>query len=204
VSDFDAMAVEWDKNPMRVARAQAAAAAIRAMVPLSQRMSAFEYGCGTGLLSFALMPDLGRIVLADSSAGMLDALRRKIATSGSNRMAPIRLDLETEPPPRERFDLVYTLMTLHHIRDTVAILGSFHAMLKSRGYLCIADIDREDGSFHGPGFEGHNGFDRAELSRMLAEAGFSRVSFSTFFVVKRSEEGGGGEYPLFLAKAEMA
>ena len=48
----------------------------------------------------------------------------------------------------ERFDLVYTLMTLHHIPDTAKILGSFQALLQPGGVLCIADLDKEDGSFH--------------------------------------------------------
>ncbi len=51
--------------------------AIRKAVPLSKEMKAFEYGCGTGLLSFALQPDLGEITLADTSQGMLEVLARR-------------------------------------------------------------------------------------------------------------------------------
>lgn len=43
--------------------------AIRARVTLEPGLVALEYGCGTGLLSFALSPYLARITLADTSPG---------------------------------------------------------------------------------------------------------------------------------------
>ncbi len=77
-ADFDAEARAWDANPLRVARAQAVAAALRASLPLHPALRALEYGCGTGLLSFALYPDLRHITLADSSPGMLAVVADKI------------------------------------------------------------------------------------------------------------------------------
>lgn len=61
--------------------------------------------------------------------------------------------------------------------------------------------DREDGSFHGPGFTGHNGFDRAALRVQLADAGFGGVDFSTFYLMKKATDQGMREYLLFLAVA---
>ena len=122
MTDFDSRAKDWDEVPGRVERANAVAAAIREQVALSRAMKALEYGCGTGLLSFALQAELGSITLADSSSGMLEVLREKIARGGITNMSPFRLDLAVDPVPAERFDLVYTLMTLHHIPDTAKIL----------------------------------------------------------------------------------
>src|SRR5699024_12003101 len=53
-------------------------AAISSQLPLSNSMTAFEYGCGTGLLSFALKDKLGAMTLADVSDGMLGVLEKKI------------------------------------------------------------------------------------------------------------------------------
>jgi ubiquinone/menaquinone biosynthesis C-methylase UbiE len=196
--DFDASARDWDNNPKRVERANAVAAAIREMVPLSPAMTAFEYGCGTGLLSFALQPSLGPITLADSSSGMLAILAEKIALSGVKNMTPLKLDLATDPLPTEKYALIYMLMVLHHIPDTAALLKSFHDMLLVPGYLCIADLDKEDGSFHGPGEDVHSGFARETLQELLMEAGFATVRFSTCFEMTKNER----KYPLFLAVAE--
>jgi len=197
MTDFDARAKDWDEIPGRAERARAVAEAIREQVSLSPTMTALEYGCGTGLLSFALQPFLGPIVLADSSTGMLDVLKEKIANSGIKTMTPIKLDLSVDPLPAQRFDLVYTLIVLHHIPDTAKILQSFRSLLKPGGVLCIADLDREDGSFHShePGFDGHNGFERAELRLELEKTGFDNIRFTTCYKIIKGER----TYSLFLA-----
>ena len=197
MTDFAARAKDWDEIPGRAERARAVAEAIREQVSLSPTMTALEYGCGTGLLSFALQPFLGPIVLADSSTGMLDVLKEKIANSGIKTMTPIKLDLSVDPLPAQRFDLVYTLIVLHHIPDTAKILQSFRSLLKPGGVLCIADLDREDGSFHShePGFDGHNGFERAELRLELEKTGFDNIRFTTCYKIIKGER----TYSLFLA-----
>ncbi|HPE71164.1 MAG: class I SAM-dependent methyltransferase [Candidatus Competibacteraceae bacterium] len=202
--DFDAKAQEWDNDPVKLERAAAVAAAIRNRVRLSPDLSALEYGCGTGLLSFALSRELGSITLADSSAGMLAVLREKIAASGADHLRPMRLDLTVDPLPAERYDLIYTLMTLHHVSDVDRILRDFHALLRPDGALCIADLDREDGSFHGAGFDGHHGFEREALRDRLARAGFGEIQFDTCYMMRKSQGEGAREYPVFLAVARKA
>lgn len=199
-SRFDERAKTWDADPMKIARAQAVADAIRERVSLSTDMTGFEYGCGTGLLSFALQPYLRRLTLADSSTGMLDVLREKIAATGIGNMTPIKLDLTSDPHPKERFDITYSLMTFHHIPDTDRILRDLHALLANPGTLCIADLDSEDGSFHNYEFSGHKGFDRDDLARRAKEAGFRNVSFSTVFNIRKGKPE--KTYPVFLMVAE--
>jgi ubiquinone/menaquinone biosynthesis C-methylase UbiE len=199
---FDARAQHWDSDPMKITRATAVADGIRSMVPLSPEFRALEYGCGTGLLSFALQPYLGRITLADSSPGMLEVLSGKVAAAGMTNMQPFRLDLASEPPPQEKYDLVYTLMTLHHIEDTDKILQDFFSLLTRPGYCCVVDLDTEDGSFHGPEFHGHRGFNREELARKARRIGFVRVKCTTVFHIPGKGGPGQGGYPLFLMLAE--
>jgi len=199
---FDESAKTWDDDPVKVARALAVADGIRRNVPLSQRMRALEYGCGTGLLSFALQPQIGHITLADSSAGMLVVLDEKLASSKTEHMRSIRLDLVTDPLPGERYDLIYTLMTFHHIEDTDRMLRDMHALLDASGYLCVADLDAEDGSFHGADFTGHKGFERAELAHKATNAGFRNVDFTTVFHMTKSSSTGQTEFRLFLMVAE--
>jgi ubiquinone/menaquinone biosynthesis C-methylase UbiE len=179
MENFDAMAKDYDAETRRVKRAQNVAAAIKQSVRLLPSMTALEYGCGTALLSFALQSSLGSITLADSSEGMINILQGKIAVSGLNHMIPVRLDLSTDPLPSDRYQIIYMLMTLHHISDTAKILRDFHTLLEARGILCIADLDKEDGSYHGPDFSGHPGFDRDELKEDLLSAGFRNVLFKT-------------------------
>ena len=203
MTNFDEEAKNWDANPLRVARAHAVAAGIRARLPLAPSMQAMEYGSGTGLLTFALRSCLGHITLADSSPGMLAVLAEKIAAAGVDQsLRPLRLDLATDPVPPERFQLIYTLMTLHHIADTGKILRDFYALLDRGGWLCIADLDAEDGSFHGPGFAGHLGFDRGALAEKARQAGLSRITFSTVFQMPKVVDGRKKDFPLFLMSAQ--
>jgi ubiquinone/menaquinone biosynthesis C-methylase UbiE len=202
MSHFDNKAREWDGNPVFQERANRIAAAIRAEVAPHRGMSALDYGCGTGLLSFPLRDELGLIMLKDSSAGMLEVLREKIAAQGVANMTVRQADLTADPLPDERYDLIYSSMTLHHIPDTAKILAVFHSLLNPGGYLCIADLDREDGSFHGPVFDVHPGFERAALAALAEGAGFERVRFGTVFEIAKPGENGERAYPVFLMTAE--
>lgn len=200
-TDFDAKAAEWDTDPAKVERARMVAETIRSAVSPGLHTRAMEYGCGTGLLTFALRNDLGHATLADTSEGMLTVLREKIAARGIRNMTPVRLDLLSGSRPEEGYDLVYTLMVLHHIPDTAGILRAFHQVLNEGGHLCVADLDREDGSFHGPGFDGHNGFDREALAALAHETGFRKIEFSTVFRMPRDVGNEVREFPVFLMTA---
>jgi ubiquinone/menaquinone biosynthesis C-methylase UbiE len=199
--NFDEKARQWDLNPMRHERARAVADAIRRQIPLHRRMTALEYGCGTGLLSFELCNELGNITLADRSAGMLEVLDEKIAAAQVTHLTPVQLDLLTDPLPTRRFDLIYSLMTLHHIPDTRRILSCFHQLLLPGGYLCIADLDREDGSFHKEPFEGHFGFDRQALGRLTVAVGFEVLGFETVYEMVKMVDDQPRAYPIFLMTA---
>jgi ubiquinone/menaquinone biosynthesis C-methylase UbiE len=203
VTNFDERAKDWDSDPKKVERAQVVAEAIRNTVSLSLKMNALEYGCGTGLLSFALNEDLGKITLADTSQGMLDVLKEKIATSGATNMHPLRLDLTVDSPPDEKYHLTYSLLTLHHIHDTQMILKKFHDILLLNGILLIADLDKEDGSFHTDGTTDiHKGFTRRELYIQVEDAGFTDIGFTTAYTIKKKIGEEEKSFPIFLMSAK--
>jgi ubiquinone/menaquinone biosynthesis C-methylase UbiE len=202
MSNFDQQAAAWDADPVKIERARVVAQAIRDNLTLTPDLSALEYGCGTGLLSFALQPYLGHITLADSSSGMLTVLDQKIASGGIHNMTSMKVDFTTDPLPPARYQLIYNLMTLHHIPDTEAILKNFYMLLETPGYLCVADLEKEDGSFHGPDFPGHTGFDRDELSEKVLRAGFQKIEFNTVFQMPRLVGTTTKYFPLFLMVAE--
>lgn len=201
---FDSKARQWDENPVFQERARKIAEALRAMVPLSARMTALDYGSGSGLLSFPLKDELGFITLSDTSPGMLAVVEEKIAAQGVANMATLQADLSVAGLPDTRFDLIYSSMTLHHIPDTDAILAAFHAHLNPGGWLGIADLDREDGSFHGLSVDVHHGFDRDVLAEKTRRAGFTDVAFRTVFEIEKDQPAGRRVYPVFLMVARKA
>lgn len=204
MNEFDAKAGTWDTDPAKVERARRVAEAIAREVSLRPWMSVLEYGCGTGLLGLALHHHVQHVTLADSSREMLAVVRKKIAALGVNNATPIELDLLKGPRLDARFDVVCTLMTLHHIVDTDAILRRFHELSSDGGSLCISDLDREDGSFHGHGFHGHNGFDRDDLAARLVQAGFRNARFTTVGEIAKQAGGVTRRFPIFLTVCEKA
>lgn len=205
MNEFDHKAAEWDKNRMYHERAAAVAEEIRKVIPLSRDWRALEFGPGTGLLSLLLKDQLKEITLIDSSAGMVKVMNEKISAEGVGNLRVLHLDLEHEDPGDEKYDLIYNLMVLHHVSDVEKILGKFRNMLKPGGYLAVADLCSEDGSFHGGGFTGHRGFEPAKLSAMLQERGFADISHRKAYVIdKLMPDGSRKQFEVFLMTATLA
>jgi SAM-dependent methyltransferase len=199
MSTFDEKARTWD-TPERRRRAEAVADAIRASVPLSKTTRVIEIGAGTGLLGLALAGEVGELVLAEPSAGMLEVAREKLGAADSAAVTAIPFDLTTDdPPPGAPFDLAISLLVLHHLADTGSALAAILRLLRPGGRLALADLDTEDGSFHAKDAEGifHLGFDRRALADLASAAGFVDVAITTATEI----EDEGHRYPLFLLVA---
>ena len=202
MKDFDSMALTWDSDPRKVEMARNVASVIRKHVPISKRMTAFEYGCGTGLLSFNLHSFLKSVKMADISNGMLDVLRGKVNKHGLIGVEIEKLDLTENFKPHGSYDLVYTQMALHHIIDVEKLLGVFYQMINPSGYLCIADLDEEDGTFHAADFQGHNGFNQGKLAESLRKIGFENIKTEIVFnITKEASDGISKTFPVFVMSA---
>lgn len=197
---FEQAAATWDANPVRLGMTKALAAAIDAAVPLRPTWTAMEYGCGTATLSFLLAAKLGRITAADASPGMLEQVRQKVAASGVVSIQPCLLDLTQAPPSAGGFDFAYCAMVLHHITDIPDLAAKFAALLAPGGWLAVADLHAEDGSFHQGVVVPHHGFSPAGLASVFAAAGFSDLGWQTVHEIERQ----GRRYPLFLLTGRRA
>ena len=167
---FDDAAATWDDNPHRRALTRAIAAGIQATVPLQPHWRVLEYGCGTGALSLLLVPHVREVISADASSGMVEQLRRKLQALPDAPVTPRLLDLTQVPPPAESFDLIVAAMTLHHVQDVPALLTRLGAMLITGGWIAIADLQAEDGSFHEDLKVPHNGFSPQTMARDIRRA----------------------------------
>jgi 2-polyprenyl-3-methyl-5-hydroxy-6-metoxy-1,4-benzoquinol methylase len=196
MSVFDDKAAEWD-TPERRERAHALADTFREHVPLTPGMRVIDIGAGTGLLGLDLLADVGSVVLADPSEGMIEMARRRIDAEGIVDATAIVFDFPSdEPPPGAPFDLAVSLLVLHHVEDTAATLRSVRDALVPGGRIGLMDLDKEDGSFHDPEHPGihHHGFEAKSLVRLATEAGFEDVEVRNIHEIERE----GRRYPLFL------
>ncbi|MFA4852818.1 MAG: class I SAM-dependent methyltransferase [Bacteroidales bacterium] len=185
MNEFDIKAAEWDKNPMHWDRSEAIANQIKKLIPLKKQMTALEYGAGTGIASFLLKDYLKEITLMDSSSEMVRVMNEKIKTTKVKNLKTLNFDLEHADYKGGKFDLIFTQMVLHHVTDIENIIKKFYNLLNPEGYLAIADLYPEDGSFHGADFTGHKGFDIEELSKQVMNQGFSNASHQLCFVINK-------------------
>jgi 2-polyprenyl-3-methyl-5-hydroxy-6-metoxy-1,4-benzoquinol methylase len=199
MSRFDAKAADWD-TPERRDRAHQLADAIREHVPLTRDMRAIDIGAGTGLLGLDLLDDVGSVVLADPSEGMVQVAGTKIEASGIVDARAIRFDFPAdEPPEGAPFDLAVSLLALHHIEDTVGTLRSIYDALAPGGHIALSDLDKEDGTFHDPGEPGihHQGFEGESLVALATAAGFVDAEWRVVHELEKN----GSRYGIFLLTA---
>jgi SAM-dependent methyltransferase len=198
--NFDEKAKDWDKDPGRVERAAIFAGKIVKFLGDDKIENALEFGSGTGLVSFCLKDRFNSITLADNSTGMIEVLTEKIKNERITNMTPLCIDIFKEKDVLSGYDILYTLLTLHHINDLSSIFGLFNSILKPGGYLFIGDLVTEDGSFHyrNPEFDGHKGFAPDELKKQLILNGFKVESDSIFYEIEREHNQQIKKYPLFL------
>lgn len=196
---FAKKARDWDSRPTPQQISEGVAAVLTDRVPLTQEMTVLDFGAGTGLLCGYVAPRVSRVLAVDISEAMLRRLAEKPALQG--RVETRCQDL-LESPIDERFDLVVSAMTMHHVEDTRALARTLHAHLVPGGYIALADLDLEDGSFHEPGTEGvfHQGFEREALGALLEEVGFDDVEFATACEVERNDR----RYPIFIVTASRS
>ncbi len=196
---FDINASTWDNDPKKTERAKVIAKEIQMVIPEKQDLSGFEFGCGTGLLSFALKDFFQKITLVDSSEGMIKVLREKIQDTNIKHFNALKTDLMQNDFPFAKVDVIYTLMSLHHIQDVNIILERFNALLSKDGFLCIADLVKEDGSFHSNGEDHyHNGFDKQWLTATLQKHNFEVIYYNICYTIEKQTENGINKFPLFL------
>jgi 2-polyprenyl-3-methyl-5-hydroxy-6-metoxy-1,4-benzoquinol methylase len=145
---------------------------------------------------------LAEITLMDNSTEMINVVKGKISGQEMHHMKPVLINLEQEDYP-EHFDIIYSQMVLHHVDDVSGILKKFCQMVNPDGYLAIADLYTEDGSFHGNGFTGHKGFDAELLAKDLASNGFKNITHQTCFTIQKiTEQGTTKNFPVFLIVAK--
>ncbi|MET4083801.1 cyclopropane fatty-acyl-phospholipid synthase-like methyltransferase [Pedobacter sp. UYP30] len=162
-------------------------------VSFSKVMHIMDFGSGTGLLLLQVAPYVGEITAIDISASMTEVLKSK-KDSIDCKLNILEMDLTTETLDT-KFDAIISSMTIHHIARVQELFYKFYALLIDGGTIAIADLDKEDGTFHSEDTGiFHLGFDRNEFLNMAKNAGFRNLEIQTASVVEKPT----GNYPVFL------
>lgn len=193
---FNEKAKDWDASERKQLISSAVGTAILKYIPLHQLMKVMDFGAGTGLISAYVAPFVHKVVAVDISKAMLEKLASKPELQG--KVEPICQDI-IDKPLDAKFDLIMSTMAMHHVKNTQKLINTFFDHLKSGGKVALADLDKEDGSFHPKGSEGvfHCGFERDALQILLQNNGFYHIEFFTVHIMNKNEK----KYPVFLVIA---
>lgn len=164
--------------------------------------TALEYGCGTANVSFFLKDRFDTITVADASIGMINEVNNKLIANRIDNLLPLHINLE-QICSDLKADVIYTLMTMHHLKDIDKVVAEFSSMLNPGGTLIIGDLVSEDGNFHRfpENQEVHFGFENEYLKAVMLQNGLVVDSYSVFHEMERTHTGTAQIYPLFMMTA---
>jgi 2-polyprenyl-3-methyl-5-hydroxy-6-metoxy-1,4-benzoquinol methylase len=196
---FNNAASTWDKGDMRTSIASSVFQTLSNRIALNSSMDILDFGAGTGLLSFKIRPHVRSVCGVDLSINMLEQIELK--NSDGMEVKPICQDI-LDNPLEEHFHGIVSSMAMHHVEDTQKLFNTFYSHLRKDGFVAIADLEAEDGSFHSHGNDGvyHFGFDRDTLRQVIENAGFGNVRFHHAYTVEKEVQ----NYPIFLVTAHKS
>ncbi|MEA2049046.1 MAG: class I SAM-dependent methyltransferase [Campylobacterota bacterium] len=193
---FQHKSKSWDMSSNRVQNARSIAELIVKNIHLEENMEVMDFGAGTGLLSYFVAQKVAKIVAVDNSPSMLVEFQNK-SHEFAAQTEVLEKDLSIETIER-KFDGIISSMTIHHLEDTTALFSKFYAMLDRDGFIAIADLDTEDGSFHSDNAGVfHHGFDRERLEKIAKNVGFREIQFELASTITKPHS----TFTLFLMTA---
>ncbi len=196
IDHFASKAAVYEQNPARVDNVENIANAILNTISINKSMHIMDFGSGTGLLLERIAPHVAKISAVDVSIAMNAQLRAKEGSLGCE-IEIIEIDLE-KSDLNVKFDGIISSMTMHHIQNIDAMFVKFHAMLKDGGFIALADLESEDGSFHTENTGVHHfGFDKDAFAKSASAANFQKIKIQSASAIQKSY----GNFPVFLLTA---
>jgi predicted TPR repeat methyltransferase len=197
MSVFDKRAKNWDQGDIRVNGAQVIADAIEKKFDLKDDMVLVDFGVGTGLLGFEIAKKVKKVYGVDTSRGMLEKLEEK--NTPELHIEPIHQDI-IEQPLDQKFDGLISSMTLHHVEDLEKFFTTIKKNLNIGGFLAIADLESEDGTFHSDNTDVyHFGFDEKTLRNVVEKCGFENIAFENINTIEKPHR----NFGIFLLTANL-
>lgn len=188
-------AQNWDKGDVQVNNAHTIAQEIAKKIDLKNTMEVIDFGVGTGLLGFEIAKKVKKVYGVDTSVSMLEKLKEK--NSDKLSIEAINQDI-IKNPLQKSFDGLVSSMTLHHVEDLKAFFETIYKNLNGGGFIAIADLEEEDGTFHTDNGDVHHfGFSQEQLSVIITACGFKNIAFENINTINKSHR----DFGIFLLTA---
>ena len=123
----------------------------------------------------------------DYSDGMVNRFNEKAKELNFDNIKAIKDNMNEDEILKNSYDLFISSMTMHHIKDTNMFAQKAYDSLVNGGYVCINDLEKEDGTFHekhkNDGVE-HFGYEKENIR--LSTSGKSSRDFGVIILNNKS------------------
>ena len=193
--NFKDKASSWDKGSTRVNGAKTIADAIQRNIKLNSSMEIMDFGVGTGLLGFEILPHVSSVLGIDTSAKMIEQLNQK--NTPECFIESLNRDI-VQNPLEKTFDGLVSSMTLHHVENLELFFTTIYKNIKKDGFIALADLESEDGTFHSDNTGVfHFGFDADTLHKIVKDAGFRNIKIENINTIEKPQR----DFGVFLLTA---
>jgi len=193
--NFKDKAKDWDNGSTRVNGAKTIADAIQRNIKLDSSMQIMDFGVGTGLLGFEILPRVKSVLGIDTSAKMIEQLNDK--NSPELFIEAMNIDI-IQTPLEKTFHGIISSMTLHHVEDLELFFTTIYKNIKKDGFIALADLEAEDGTFHSDNTGVfHFGFDADLLHATVLNAGFTDITIENINTIEKPQR----DFGVFLLTA---
>lgn len=178
---FDHLAENYDSAETRYL-SKVASTAIRKVLGETEKQTAMDFGCGTGLVGLELIDSFRSIHFIDASHKMIAQVESKIKDRRLTNATTHCVDLELDNQLSSHADVIFMSLVLHHISDRQKVVTKLFDLLNAGGELIIIDINKEESDKAELKHSPHNTIDKNELIDLLTDIGFSISETSSILV----------------------
>ena len=125
---------------------------IHSAIKPTRTMNLLDLGCGPGIVTAAMAPDVREAVAYDLTPEMLDKARKRCQEAG---LKNVRFELgraEHLPFEDESFNSVVTRLTIHHFLDPRCVMNEVARVTRRDGKVVVADVvsseNEEEATLH--------------------------------------------------------
>ncbi|MFT5501160.1 MAG: 2-polyprenyl-3-methyl-5-hydroxy-6-metoxy-1,4-benzoquinol methylase [Woeseiaceae bacterium] len=143
-NEWDAFAAEWDTNEDAHSYSEKAFESLtNKVLPLLSNLPksrVLDFGCGTGLLTEKLAAHCGQVVAVDTSATMIEVLKRKVLQAGTENIVGLNIAVDAattmdNPVLSKKFDLIVASSVCSFLPDYEATLLDLAVIMNTDAYF---------------------------------------------------------------------
>ena len=187
-NEWDEYAENWDIDPTVEEYAKNAFSSLLENIDING-LTVLDFGCGTGLLTQLMSPNVNSIVAIDPSSEMIKKLDNKVLDNVSSISDYLSKELVRNHPELNcKFDLIVASSVCGFLPDYEETLSLLNTLLKSGGLFVQWDWLSEDDSTD-------MGLSKKRVKQALEANQFVDINITSPFVMSNSK----GSMPVLMA-----